>query len=119
MRPGKPIYRAAFQEILSDEGFAAVMDLESSTFLDKEEMVKVAKWEGELRELSNLLHTDGTWIFGRGRTPKEVETRVKWLMKKLAESHGKIEKYEQEANTAKMVVATLGAAAHSSNGQEK
>lgn len=119
VRPGKPIYRAAFQEILSDEGFAAVMDLESSTFLEKDEMVKVAKWEGELRELSNLLHTDGTWIFGRGRTPKEVETRVKWLMKKLAESHGKIEKYEQDANTAKKVVATLGAAAFSSNGREK
>ncbi|KAG0021701.1 mitochondrial escape protein 2 [Podila clonocystis] len=119
VRPGKPIYRAAFQEILSDEGFAAVMDLESSTFLEKEEMVKVVKWEGELRELSNLLHTDGTWIFGGGRTPKEVETRVKWLMKKLAESHGKIEKYEQEANTAKKAVATLGAAANSSNDREK
>ncbi|KAF9294546.1 mitochondrial escape protein 2 [Mortierella antarctica] len=119
VRPGKPIYRAAFQEILSDEGFAAVMDLESSTFLEKEEMVKVAKWEGELRELSNLLHTDGTWIFGGGRTPKEVETRVKWLMKKLAESHGKIERYEQEANTAKKAVATLGAAVHASNGREK
>ncbi|KAG0096400.1 mitochondrial escape protein 2 [Podila epicladia] len=119
VRPGKPIYRAAFQEILSDEGFAAVMDLESSTFLEKEEMVKVAKWEGELRELSNLLHTDGTWIFGGGRTPKEVETRVKWLMKKLAESHSKIEKYEQEATRAKKVVATLGAAAHASNGREK
>ncbi|KAF9326844.1 mitochondrial escape protein 2 [Podila minutissima] len=119
VRPGKPIYRAAFQEILSDEGFAAVMDLQSSTFLEKEEMVKVAKWESELRELSNLLHTDGTWIFGGGRTPTEVETRVKWLMRKLAESHGKIEKYEQEANTAKKAVATLGAAAHASNGREK
>ncbi|KAG0334793.1 mitochondrial escape protein 2 [Podila horticola] len=119
VRPGKPIYRAAFQEIISDEGFAAVMDLESSTFLEKEEMVKVAKWEGELRELSNLLHTDGAWIFGGGRTPKEVATRVKWLMKKLAESHGKIEKYEQEANTAKKAVATLGAAAQSSSGREK
>lgn len=95
------------------------MDLESSTFLEKEEMVKVAKWEGELRELSNLLHTDGAWIFGGGRTPKEVATRVKWLMKKLAESHGKIEKYEQEANTAKKAVATLGAAAQSSSGREK
>ncbi|KAG0347787.1 mitochondrial escape protein 2 [Podila humilis] len=111
VRPGKPIYRAAFREILSDEGFAAVMDLESSTFLDKEEMVKVAKWESELRELSNLLHTDGTWLFGGGRTPKEVETRVKWLMKKLAESHTKIETYEIEATAAKKAVAVLSASA--------
>ncbi|KAG0042886.1 mitochondrial escape protein 2 [Gryganskiella cystojenkinii] len=107
VRPGKPIYRAAFQEILADDGFAAVMDLESSTFLDKEEMAKVAKWEGELRELSNLLHTDGSWIFGGGRVPKEVDGRVKWLMKKLQESHVKIEKYEKEMIQAKKSVADL------------
>lgn len=107
IRPGKPIYKAAFQEILSDEGFKAVMDLESTTFLDKEEMAKVVKWEGELRELSTLLHQDGSWLFGGGRVPKEVDTRVKWLMKKLAESHTKIEKYEQEMVQAKKDVASL------------
>ncbi|KAF9298565.1 mitochondrial escape protein 2 [Linnemannia elongata] len=107
IRPGKPIYKAAFQEILSDEGFKAVMDLESTTFLDKEEMAKVVKWEGELRELSTLLHQDGSWLFGGGRVPKEVDTRVKWLMKKLAESHTKIEKYEQEMIQAKKEVASL------------
>ncbi|KAF9106445.1 mitochondrial escape protein 2 [Mortierella sp. GBA35] len=115
IRPGKPIYRAAFQEILSDEGFKAVMDLESATFLDKEEMVKVTKWEGELRELSNLLHQDGSWLFGGGRVPKEVDVRVKWLMKKLAESHAKIEKYEQDMLSAKNAVASLSVN-NSSNG---
>ncbi|KAG0261304.1 mitochondrial escape protein 2 [Mortierella polycephala] len=107
VRPGKPIYRAAFQEILKDEGFAAVMDLESNIFLDKDEMVKMAKWEGEMRELSNLIRQDGSWFFGHSRVPKEVDTRVKWLMKKLAESHTKIEQYEQEMSRAKQMVATL------------
>ncbi|KAF9966974.1 mitochondrial escape protein 2 [Mortierella alpina] len=111
VRPGKPIYRAAFQDILQDIGFSAVMELESATFLEKEEMVKVAKWEAELKELSNLLHKDGSWIFGGGRVPKEVDTRVKWLMKKLAESHAKVEKYELEAANAKKAVATLSLAA--------
>lgn len=96
VRPGKPIYRAAFQDILLDSGFAAVMDLDTATFLEKAEMDNVAKWEGELRELSHLLHRDGSWFFGGGRVPKEVDTRVKWLMRKLAESHAKIEKYEQD-----------------------
>ncbi|KAF9585237.1 mitochondrial escape protein 2 [Lunasporangiospora selenospora] len=105
VRPGKPIYHAAFQEILADTGFAAVMDLESNTFLDKDEMAKVAKWEGELRELSSLLHKDGSWIFGGGRVPKEVDARVKWLMKKLSESHVKVEKYEKEMIHSKMVIA--------------
>ncbi|KAF9292407.1 mitochondrial escape protein 2 [Mortierella alpina] len=111
VRPGKPIYRAAFQDILQDTGFSAVMELESATFLEKEEMVKVAKWEAELKELSNLLHKDGSWIFGGGRVPKEVDTRVKWLMKKLAESHAKVEKYELEAANAKKAVASLSLAA--------
>ncbi|KAF9913269.1 mitochondrial escape protein 2 [Linnemannia zychae] len=113
VRPGKPIYKAAFQAILSDVGFTAVMDLESSTHLEKEEMIKVAKWEAELKELSNLLHTDGSWLFGGGRVPKEVDTRVKWLMKKLAESHTKVEKYEQEATQAKKAVAGIAASSFS------
>ncbi|KAI1317477.1 mitochondrial escape protein 2 [Mortierella claussenii] len=104
VRPGKPIYRAAFQEIINDEGFAAVMDLETTTFLDKVELANVAKWEGELKELSNLLHQDGTWLFGGGRVPKEVDLRVKYLMKKLADSHAKIEAYEREMALAKMAV---------------
>ncbi|KAG0369921.1 mitochondrial escape protein 2 [Gamsiella multidivaricata] len=108
LRPGKPIYRAAFQEILSDIGFNAVMELESATFLEKEEMVKVAKWEAELKELSNLLHKDGSWLFGGRSVPKEVDTRVKWLMKKLAESHARVEAYEQKASEAKKIVANLG-----------
>ncbi|KAF9921133.1 mitochondrial escape protein 2 [Linnemannia zychae] len=98
---------AAFQEILSDEGFRAVMDLETATYLDKDEMAKVAKWEGELRELSSLLHQDGSWIFGGGRVPKEIDTRVKWLLKKLAESHIKVEKYEQEMIQDKKSVASV------------
>ncbi|KAI8606130.1 RNA12 protein-domain-containing protein [Dissophora ornata] len=105
VRPGKPIYRAAFQEILSDPGFAAVMDLESSSFLDKQEMANIAKWEGELRELSNLLHQDGSWFFGGGRIPKEIDIRVKWLVKKLAESHAKIAKYDEEIVDSKRIVA--------------
>ncbi|KAF9435047.1 mitochondrial escape protein 2 [Entomortierella beljakovae] len=107
VKPGKPIYHAAFKDIASDESFAAVMDLEASVALDKLEMIKVAKWEGELRELSKLLHKDGSWLFGGGRVPKEVSSRVKWLMKKLSESHVKIEKHEHEINNAKTAVATL------------
>ncbi|KAF9175986.1 mitochondrial escape protein 2 [Mortierella sp. AD011] len=105
VKPGKPIYQSAFKEIASDKSFAAVMDLETSIYLDKEEMAKVAKWEGELRELSKLLHKDGSWFFGGGSVPKEVDTRVKWLMKKLAESHVKIAKYEQDMVLAKKAVA--------------
>lgn len=83
------------------------MDLESSTFLEKDESTKVAKWEAELRELSNLLHQDGSWFFGGGRVPKEVDVRIKWLMKKLAESHAKIEQYEQEMVKSKKQIASL------------
>lgn len=83
------------------------MELESATFLEKDEMVKVAKWEAELKDLSTLLYKDGSWIFGGGKLPKEVDARVKWLMKKLAESHTKVEKYEQEVTNAKKVVASL------------
>ncbi|KAG0237717.1 mitochondrial escape protein 2 [Actinomortierella wolfii] len=108
VKPGKPIYRAAFRELLADSGFAAVMTLDTLSFLEKIEQANVTKYETELRELSSLLHQDGSWIFGGGRVPKEVDTRVKWLMKKLAASHAKIEGYEQETSKAKLVVASVG-----------
>ncbi|KAF9975836.1 mitochondrial escape protein 2 [Actinomortierella ambigua] len=108
VKPGKPIYRAAFRELLSDSGFAAVMSLDTMTFLEKVEQANVNKYEAELKELSSLLHQDGSWIFGGGRVPKEIDTRVKWLMKKLAASHDKIAGYEQEISKAKLVVASVG-----------
>ncbi|KAF9166317.1 mitochondrial escape protein 2 [Actinomortierella ambigua] len=108
VKPGKPIYRAAFRELLLDSGFAAVMSLDTMTFLEKVEQANVNKYETELKELSSLLHQDGSWIFGSGRVPKEIDTRVKWLMKKLATSHEKIAGYEQEISKAKLVVASVG-----------
>ncbi|KAF9115099.1 mitochondrial escape protein 2 [Mortierella sp. AM989] len=109
VRPGKPIYTAAFQDIVADVGFCAVMDIESASRLEKEEMANVAKWEAELKELSSLMRDDGSWLFGGGKVPKEVDARVKWLMTKLAESHAKIEKYEQDITAAKQAIARLNA----------
>ncbi|KAG0001952.1 mitochondrial escape protein 2 [Entomortierella chlamydospora] len=110
VRPGKPIYTAAFQNILEDVGFCAVMEIESTSRLQKEEMANVAKWEAELKDLASLLKNDGSWMFGGGRVPKEVDTRVKWLMAKLADSHAKIEKYEQDISAARKTIAGLTAA---------
>ena len=114
VRPGKPIYRAAFQQILRDIGFAAVMELEAATHLEKEEMIKVAKWEAELKELANMPYRQsGSWwpYSSGGGLPKEVDARVQWLMKKLAESHAKVEKYESDIAGAKKAIAGLGLAA--------
>ncbi|KAF9357188.1 mitochondrial escape protein 2 [Mortierella sp. AD094] len=110
VRPGKPIYTAAFQNILEDVGFSAVMEIESASRLQKEEMANVAKWEAELKDLASLLKNDGSWMFGGGRVPKEIDTRVKWLMAKLADSHAKVEKYEQDIAAARKAIATLTAA---------
>ncbi|KAF9416915.1 mitochondrial escape protein 2 [Entomortierella beljakovae] len=107
VKPGKPIYQAAFQHILLDVGFSAVMDIESASRLEKEEMAKVNKWEAELKELSSLLKNDGSWLFGGGKVPKEINTRVQWLMAKLAESHAKVEKYEQDIASAKASIINL------------
>ena len=90
------------------------MELEASTYLEKEETVKVAKWEAELRELANLPYRDpGSWWPYRsgGGSPMEIEARVQWLMKKLAESHAKVEKYESNIAAAKKAIANLGLAA--------
>ncbi|KAF8952689.1 mitochondrial escape protein 2 [Entomortierella lignicola] len=109
VRPGKPIYTAAFQDIMADIGFSAIMEIESASCLHKEEMANVAKWEAELKDLTSLLKNDGSWMFGGGRVPKEIDTRVKWLLAKLAKSHAKIEKLEKDIAAAGKAIESLTA----------
>lgn len=84
IKAGKPLYRAAFQYILSDKTFSAMIE---SGFLEtqmKMQNDKIVKLEEELKLLAKFPSNWGS----------DVSIRVKYLVDKMAACQTKIEKFE-------------------------
>jgi hypothetical protein len=92
IKAGKPLYRAAFQYILSDKTFSAMIEtgfLESQMKLQND---KIVKYEEELRLLAKFPSKWGD----------DVNIRVRYLIDKMAACQQKIQKFEiQLAETKK------------------
>ena len=72
IKPGKPVYAAAFRQLIEDHVLKAKMDLAILTQLIKAETSGIDKYEAELNLLGNL-----------PGQPREVQGRVRWLLEKL------------------------------------
>ncbi|RVD88473.1 uncharacterized protein DFL_002658 [Arthrobotrys flagrans] len=93
IKPGKPVYRAAFKRLQNDKVLQAKLDIDVATELTKTETANVAKYEAELTTLAQLTSR-----------PSEIASRVAWLLKKLQASQVKIEQYEKEIGTLKKIL---------------
>jgi len=109
IKPGKPLYQAAFAEIISDGLFAATMELQTAEYLLSLENSKIKKYEDELEKLGSLfVKTDGKWLFGSGHVPETVEHRVKFLLSLLKKRHVRAEECQKQIEELKKVVAKGG-----------
>lgn len=72
IKPGKPVYTAAFRKLTEDHVLKARLDLAICTELIKIETSGIDKYEAELNLLGSL-----------PGQPKEVRGRIKWLLGKL------------------------------------
>ncbi|GBC02865.1 hypothetical protein RclHR1_04870008 [Rhizophagus clarus] len=109
IKPGKPLYQAAFAEIISDDLFAATMDLQTAEYLLSLENNKIKKYEDELEKLGSLfVKTDGKWLFGSGHVPEPIEHRVKFLLSLLKKRHIRAEEHQKRIEELKKVVAKGG-----------
>ncbi|CAD6581210.1 MAG: mitochondrial escape protein 2 [Alectoria sarmentosa] len=93
IKPGKPVYAAAFRQLTEDHVLKARLDLAIFTQLIKIETAGIDKYEAELNLLGNL-----------PGQPKEVRGRVRWLLGKLLTGQEKIEKYERESGGLKKIL---------------
>ncbi|KAL9024376.1 MAG: hypothetical protein Q9196_006563 [Gyalolechia fulgens] len=93
IKPGKPVYQAAFRQLTEDKVLAARLDLAVLSQLVAMESKAIDKAEGELALLGGLP--------GQGR---EVKDRVKWLLGKMQTSQRKVEGYENDAARLKSVL---------------
>ncbi|KIV93150.1 hypothetical protein PV10_04388 [Exophiala mesophila] len=94
IKPGKPVYMAAFDYLTNDEVLKARLDLAILTQLIGIENKNVDKYESELQTLANL-----------PGTPSELKPRIKWCLDKAMASHAKVEKYEAQSGKLKKVLS--------------
>ncbi|MCJ1433821.1 mitochondrial escape protein 2 [Xylographa pallens] len=93
IRPGKPVYTAAFRLLVADHVLAARLDLAILAELTRLETQSIDKYEAELRLLARL-----------PRQPVELVPRVRWLLAKVQAAQAKIEGYEAEGGRLKRVL---------------
>ncbi|KAL9553734.1 hypothetical protein MBANPS3_003159 [Mucor bainieri] len=97
IRPGKPVFYTVFNRLTSDTIFAASMEVESNMALKKQSEADIAKLEDNISKL--------TLISAPSRPPKEIETRVKFLLTKVASIQKLIEDYDSKIKAAKEVIS--------------
>lgn len=93
IKPGKPVYRAAFKLLQEDRALRAKMEMDIATALMKAETANVAKYEEELSLLGQL-----------PSKPVELSGRIGWLLKKLEKSQVAVEMYESEIGGLKKIL---------------
>jgi hypothetical protein len=93
IKPGKPVYLAAFKYLTEDDVLRSRLDLAILTQLIGIENKNIDKFESELRLLADL-----------PGQPKQLLPRINWLLNKSQVSHAKVEKYEAEVATLKKIL---------------
>jgi RNA12 protein len=93
VKPGKPVYQAAFEYLTEDEVLRARLDLAILTQLIGIENKNVDKYETELNVLAAL--PGGA---------KQLAPRIHWLLDKAMASHAKVEQYEAQSRKLKKVL---------------
>ncbi|CAG8008368.1 unnamed protein product [Penicillium salamii] len=86
IKPGKPVYRAAFQRLVENKNLQGRLDLLILAQLIGNENSSIRKYEEELQVLGSL-----------PKYPWELTSRIEWLLRKVHGSQAKILKYESDS----------------------
>ncbi|KAI9831238.1 MAG: mitochondrial escape protein 2 [Sarea resinae] len=93
IKPGKPVYQAAFKLLTDDRVLGSRLNLAVLTQSIKIETASIEKYEAELISLGQL-----------PKQPSELTSRVQWLLGKVQTCQSKVEKYEQESAALKKIL---------------
>ncbi|CRG83205.1 Mitochondrial escape protein 2 [Talaromyces islandicus] len=95
IRPGRPVYHAAFKYLTQDEQLRSRLDLNILKLLIEKADKSVAKYEDELHLLGNLK-----------KYPVELNSRIQWVSHKLQASQAQLEKHEKESAALVKILKT-------------
>jgi RNA12 protein len=94
IKPGRPVFSAAFALLANDKVFSARMELGRLTFLQGEEKKNIEKAEEELAKLTDL----------PAGQAKEIEGRIRYVLRKIQTSQLKIQEYDVDMFQVKEVL---------------
>ena len=94
IKPGRPVFLAAFALLVGDKVFSAKMELGRFTFLSAYEKKNIEKAEEELTRFKEL---------PAGQI-KELEPRIRYLLKKIQTSQRNIEQFDYEMGVLKEIL---------------
>jgi RNA12 protein len=99
IRPGKPVYRTAFERLASDRVFSATQELSINAATRSTSESAIKSISSELVELSQLfLGSSGRWSFGGTHgVPVEVAQRVDVLLRRMEVEERKLVEMEKQA----------------------
>ncbi|KAK9895624.1 hypothetical protein P389DRAFT_152177 [Cystobasidium minutum MCA 4210] len=101
VRPGKPSYRTAFQQLAENKVFAAQNELIINNKAIADAQATVKSSSDELVKLSQLF-TGGKWIFGGSPTiPIEVAARVDECLKSMHKAQDTLASLNEKNSTLK------------------
>ncbi|KAJ5539231.1 hypothetical protein N7513_007563 [Penicillium frequentans] len=86
IKPGKPVYKAAFRRLIENKTLEGRLDLLILGELISNENKSIGKYEEELALLGSL-----------PKYPWELTSRIEWLLSKVHGSQSKILRYEKES----------------------
>ncbi|KAK8869527.1 hypothetical protein IAR55_000093 [Kwoniella newhampshirensis] len=102
VKPGKPVFRYAFETLVNDPVFKASCQIEYNTALINKAEADIKTYEGELTTLkgittdggSEALGVNGGWLGIGAHTA--IRDRAKWLLDKMGKGVDKLGKLEKE-----------------------
>lgn len=93
VKPGKPVYRTVFKRLAENKALSSRLDLAILSQLMSKENMSIGKYEEELSTLGSL-----------PKYPRELSTRIQWLLDKVYTSQDKIGRYEQESSILQKIL---------------
>ncbi len=107
IRAGKPIFRAAFQQMVADTQLAAAMGIDTYKVYISEEEKKLKKAEEEISQLSSTLKSlpsDSIWSYWTPppNTYQSISQRIHFLGQQINQSSIKIEKWQKQLDVLKL-----------------
>ncbi|KAJ5726542.1 Mitochondrial escape protein 2 [Penicillium malachiteum] len=83
IKPGKPVYKAAFEKLLENSNLKSRMKYLVASMLVSNENKSITKYEQELQLLGSL-----------PKHPYEIKQRIQWLERKIYKAQSKIDRWE-------------------------
>lgn len=95
IKPGKPVYQPAFQQLVDDKVLRAKMELALLSEAIGGENKSIDKYEQELKLIGDL-----------PKQPWQLHARMRWLLGKIEGAQRRVEELERESGVLKKVLQT-------------